>query len=49
LVGKLFCGYQGWFTTPGDGFGLGWNHYKVHSDQPFSRANAVIDFWPETD
>lgn len=46
FLGHLFAGYQGWFTTPSDGSGLGWDHYKVRHDQPFSRTNTVIDFWP---
>lgn len=48
LLNKIFCGYQGWFTTPGDGSGNGWTHFKMHSEKPFAKDNCVIDFWPDT-
>src|SRR5262245_12178236 len=27
MQGKVLCGYQGWFTTPGDGSDRSWAHY----------------------
>ena len=42
LSGRLLCGYQGWFSTPADGSGLGWTHYGF--DRPDS---AHIDLWPD--
>ena len=29
LVGKIMCGYQGWFNCPGDGTPRGWVHWTV--------------------
>lgn len=46
-MNRIFTGYQGWFSVPDDGTGTGWTHYKVDSNQPFGKNNAVIDFWPE--
>ncbi|MFO0928015.1 MAG: glycoside hydrolase family 71/99-like protein [Gemmataceae bacterium] len=46
LTGKVTCGYQGWFTTPDDGAGLGWRHYGRRGQ--FRPGNANIDLWPDT-
>ena len=46
LTGKVTCGYQGWFTTPDDGAGLGWRHYNRRG--LFRPGNANIDLWPDT-
>ena len=43
--GLVMCGYQGWFRTPGDGSGDGWEHFG--SKKEFSPSNCVIDYWPE--
>ncbi|MBE2282282.1 MAG: xylosidase/arabinosidase [Prosthecobacter sp.] len=43
LTGKVMCGYQGWFATPGDGMGLGWQHYSFRED-----GRCTIDLWPDT-
>lgn len=48
FANRLFAGYQGWFATPEDGYGMGWLHQKFDSSRPFARNNAVIDFWPDT-
>jgi hypothetical protein len=46
LDGKVLCGYQGWFNTPGDGSGFGF----VHWGQGLERTNGgrfTVDMWPE--
>ena len=39
------CGYQGWFTTPGDGSDRGWRHYS--SKGQFKPGSCNIDLWPD--
>jgi hypothetical protein len=46
LTGKVMCGYQGWFGTPGDGQGLGFRHYS-HPKNGFKPGAAGIEFWPD--
>jgi hypothetical protein len=45
LTGKVMCGYQGWFTTPNDGSGKGWNHFASHGR--FKPGSCCIDLWPD--
>jgi hypothetical protein len=45
LTGKVMCGYQGWFTTPGDGSGRGWRHYPARGR--FRPGFCGIDLWPD--
>lgn len=45
LNGKVFCGYQGWFRTPGDDTGNGWHHYA--SGGRFEPGACSIDLWPD--
>jgi hypothetical protein len=46
LQGKVMCGYQGWFNTPGDGLGRGWFHWASDPTN-FSPGNCKIDLWPD--
>jgi hypothetical protein len=47
LTGKVMCGYQGWFGTPGDGRAEdNWQHWTKHSGA-FADGNAKVDFWPD--
>jgi hypothetical protein len=45
LTGKVVCGYQGWFTAPGDGSGRGWRHYSARGE--FKPGSCGIDPWPD--
>jgi hypothetical protein len=45
LTGKVMCGYQGWFTAPGDGSGKGWSHYPRRGR--FEPGSCNIDLWPD--
>src|SRR6185312_11712659 len=45
LTGKVLCGYQGWFTAPGDGSQRGWTHYSRGGR--FEPGHCSIDLWPD--
>lgn len=45
LVGKVMCGYQGWFNAPGDGTTRGWIHWGRGGE--FSPNNCTVDMWPD--
>lgn len=45
LIGKVMCGYQGWFTAPGDGSQRGWTHYG--RGRRFEPGACTIDLWPD--
>lgn len=46
LLGKVMCGYQGWFTAPGDGTGIDWFHYARKGK--FEPGSSNIEYWPDT-
>jgi len=47
LLGKVMCGYQGWFGAPGDGSSdHGWRHWTKHYG-PLMDGNAKVDLWPD--
>lgn len=47
LYGKVMCGYQGWFSAPGDGSPEhGWRHW-TKDEGPLTDGNAKIDLWPD--
>ena len=45
LDGKVLCGYQGWFNTPGDGEDFGFSHWGEGLQRPGGRF--VVDMWPD--
>ena len=46
LVGKVMCGYQGWFNAEGDGAKRGYNHWTRSGAKP-APGNVRIDLWPD--
>ncbi len=47
MIGKVMCGYQGWFNCPGDGAELDWSHWARDRRQPLSPDNVTVDLWPD--
>lgn len=45
LIGKVMCGYQGWFNCPGDGTPRGWVHWG--SSGTFTPTECTVDMWPD--
>ncbi|MDO8586416.1 MAG: glycoside hydrolase family 71/99-like protein [Armatimonadota bacterium] len=46
LKGKVMCGYQGWFSTPGDGPANRYIHWSMNAEKVL--ANSVtVDYWPD--
>jgi hypothetical protein len=49
LTNQILCGYQGWFTYPGDGAPTNrWKHWFSSFTDP-SLANLEVDMYPTTD
>ena len=46
LIGKVMCGYQGWFNCEGDGAERGWVHWTKGRGS-LGPGNAKIDLWPD--
>lgn len=46
LLGKVLCGYQGWFNCPGDGADRGWVHWSRRGSS-FGPGTATVDLWPD--
>lgn len=46
LDGKVLCGYQGWFNTPGDGTRFGFSHWGNGLERP-DGGRFVVDMWPD--
>src|SRR5947209_7572597 len=46
LDGKVLCGYQGWFNTPGDGTDFGFTHWGQGLDRP-DGGRFTVDMWPD--
>jgi len=46
LTGKVVCGYQGWFSAPGDGSGRDWFHYG-ETHRLFAPGHCTFDLWPD--
>jgi hypothetical protein len=45
LNGKVLCGYQGWFNTPGDGTPFGFGHWGVGLEK--GNGRFTVDMWPD--
>ena len=45
MQGKVFCGYQGWFSGKDDGTGIDFDNYRF--DGVFQPGCCVIDLWPD--
>jgi hypothetical protein len=46
IIGKVMCGYQGWFNTPSDGTGRNWVHWANNASS-FTPTNCHVDMWPD--
>ena len=49
MHGKVYAGYQGWFSAPGDGTRNGFDNYQAPFDGglAFQPGASAIDLWPD--
>lgn len=48
VVGKIFAGYQGWFTAGGDGSPLNnWTHWSKNNDNLTPNSNVNFEMYPD--
>lgn len=49
LDGKVLCGYQGWFNTPGDGTKFGFTHWgqRLERSGVQDGGRFTVDMWPD--
>lgn len=47
LDGRVLCGYQGWFNTPGDGTNFGFGHWGQGLERGDGTGRFVVDMWPD--
>lgn len=46
IVGKVLCGYQGWFRAPGDPTGGGWVHWSRNRNR-IAPETLTFEMWPD--
>ena len=46
IHGKVLCGYQGWFRTPGDPSGLGFVHWSRDA-RALTPRSLSVEMWPD--
>ncbi len=48
MYNKIFCGYQGWFTTYGDDpvNDISWSHWCIQGTEP-APDTVTFDIWPD--
>ncbi|CAM4212854.1 hypothetical protein FHS16_000364 [Paenibacillus endophyticus] len=48
VVGKIFAGYQGWFTAGGDGSPLNnWTHWSKNNNNLSPNSNVNVEMYPD--
>lgn len=48
VVGKIFAGYQGWFTAEGDGSPLNnWTHWSKNNNNLSPNSNVNVEMYPD--